>query len=105
MPAPDAHSAMASLARRDPAHRVRFPLRLADGTPAIVCELSAGGMYLETRTPLAPGQLLEFELHPPGSHFAFTAKGIVVEVNPRLRPPGVRVRFTDLRMRARHRPD
>lgn len=90
---------MVSTAGRDPRHRVRFPLRLADGTQAMVCDLSAGGMYVETPAPLSIGQALLFELRPPGSHLVFTARGIVVELNDPLRRPGARVRFTDLRMR------
>lgn len=89
---------MASMAKRDRSRRMRFPLRFGDGTQATVCELSAGGMYVETPAVLSLGQLLVFELRPPGSHLVFTASGEVVELHAQGRRRGARVRFTDLRM-------
>jgi hypothetical protein len=81
--------------------RGTLPLRFPDGTPALVSELTAKGMYLRTSARLIVGQALALELRPPQSTLVFTAQGLVVNVDTRKGTPGASVRFTNLRIRSR----
>lgn len=89
---------MASRSSRQPSHQIRLPLRLPDGTTALVSELTPSGMYVQTRAPLYLSEVVMLELRPAQSSLVFTAEGIVVAINARQPRGGVRVRFTSLRI-------
>ena len=76
----------------------------AGGTPC--CEyattLGAGGLFIETENPLAPGTLLSVRFRVPGGNVLHRIEGRVTwhhdAANVRagdVRPPGMGVEFTD----------
>ena len=75
--------------------------RMPDGSVAIVRDLDASGMTLETACDVFPGQQLQFELKPAGSILAFVATGLVHSVEHRDGTSHARVGFTLLRMQER----
>jgi hypothetical protein len=75
-------------------------LSLAGGIVATVHALDPSGMDVETEAPLAPGQLLDFELRQPGSRVKFAASGVVAEVRSHGGRHAVRIRFDALHLRA-----
>lgn len=74
---------------------------MPDGSLALVRDLDAFGMTLETDCEMFPGQQLQFELCPKGTRVAFTATGLVEAVEVARSRSCARVRFTRLRMHAR----
>lgn len=83
-----------------PPEDIRFALRLQDGSRALVRQLTARGMYVETRARLGVGESLALELRPVDSGLRFTAEGVVVAVHAGHAAAGVQVRFTSIRMSA-----
>jgi len=99
--ASDAHTArMPSKAPSPGFHGAGLALDLAGGMAATVHALDPWGMDVETDSPMAPGQLLDFELRQPGSRVKFAASGVVVQVRPHGTRLDVRIRFDALRLRA-----
>ena len=78
--------------------RVRFWNDEIEGT-AFTCDISSGGMYLETNTKFERGTRLHFELKlETGVFFVEGAIARVIKVPRTVRPvmkPGVGVRFVD----------
>jgi hypothetical protein len=95
-----AHTArMLSKAAPPAIQGIGLALNLAGGRVATVRTLDPAGMEVETDAPLPLGQLLDFELRPPGSRVTFSARGVIVGVRRRGACFDVRIRFDALRLR------
>jgi len=79
------------LQRRVKRHPVRLPVAELNGQPVqdtLVVDISSLGARLETTTPLAPRNPVEFVIAPPGGHGPLKLAGMVVWMRPRLDQPG-----------------
>lgn len=84
--------------RLEPRERIALPLKLRDGTLAVMRDIGATGMFFEVEGEFLIEGLVDFEMHLTEAGLKFTSTGKIIRLEHSDGKTGVAVRLMDPRL-------